>query len=45
MLHRQYNIPTLKTKVIRFAYKEEQVKQLLLLYKRIIQPYASFLWL
>ena len=35
----QYNPPTLKTKVLRFASKEQRVKYLLLLYKRTMQPY------
>ena len=34
---------TLKTKALRLASKEEQVKRLLVLYKRLIQPYLSLL--
>ena len=40
-----YDTLTFKTKALRFASNEGQVKCLLLLYKRLIQPYLSLLWL
>ena len=44
-LRHQYDAPTFKTNALRLVSDEGQLKCLLLLYKRIIQPYLSLLWL
>ena len=40
-----YDTPTFKSTAIRLVSNNGRVKCLLLLYKRLIQPYLSFLWL
>ena len=45
MLCRPYDTPTFKTKALHLVSNEGRVKRLLLLYKRLIQPYLSILWL
>ena len=40
-----YDTPTFKTKALYLVSNEGRVKRLLLLYKQIIQPYTSLLWL
>ena len=40
-----YDIPTFKTKARRLVSNEGRVKRPLPLYKRVIQPYLSLLWL
>ena len=45
MLCHLYDTPTFKTKVLRLVSNEGQLKRLLLLYKWLIQPYLSLLWL
>ena len=42
MVCHPYDTPTLKTKALHLAGKEERVKHVLLLYKRQIQPLAFF---
>ena len=37
--------PTFKTNALCLVSNEEWLKRLLLLYKRIIQPYLSLIWL
>ena len=44
MLHQPYDTPTFKTKVLRLVTNKEWLKCLLLLYKRLIQPYLSLVW-
>ena len=41
----KYDTPTFKTEALHLASYEGQVKCLLLLHKRLIQPYLSLLWL
>ena len=38
-----YNTPTFKTEVLRLVSNEGWLKCLLLLYKRLVQPYLSLL--
>ena len=45
MLRNPYDTPTFKAKALRLVTNEGQLKRRLLLYKRLIQPYLSFLWL
>ena len=45
MLCHPYDTPTLKTNVLCLVNNEEWLKRILLLYKWIIQPYVSLLWL
>ena len=45
MLRQPYDTPTFKTKVLRLVINEGWLKRLLLLYKWLIQPYLSLLWL
>ena len=45
MFHHPYNTPTFKAKTLRLVSNKGQVKCLLLLYKQLIQPYLSYLWL
>ena len=45
MLRHPYDTPTFKTKVLRLVTNEGRIKHLLLLYKRLIQPYLSLVWL
>ena len=40
-----YDTPTFKTKALYLASNEGWVKRLLLLHKRLLQPYLSLLWL
>ena len=40
-----YDTPTFKTKVLCLVSNEGRVKHLVLLYKQLIQPYHSLLWL
>ena len=43
MLRHPYGIPTFKTKALRLVTYEGQLKHLLLLYKKLMQPYLSLL--
>ena len=45
MLCHQYDTPTFKTIMLRLVSNEGWLEYLLLLYKQIIQPYLSLLWL
>ena len=45
MLWHPYDTPIFKTKELRLVSNEGQVKCPLLLYKWLIQPYLSLLWL
>ena len=40
-----YGTPIFKTKVLRLVINGGRLKRNLLLYKRLIQPYLSLLWL
>ena len=45
-MHRHlYDTPTFKTKALRLVTNEGRLERLLLLYKQVIQPYLSLLWL
>ena len=44
IFHR-HDAPTFKTKALCLVSNEGRVKRLLLLYKRVILPYLSLLWL
>ena len=45
VLRHQYDTPTFKTDALRLDSNEGRLKRLLLQYKRLIQPYLSFVWL
>ena len=45
MLCHRYDTPTFKTKVLHLVTNEGQLKCILLLYKWLIQPYLSLVWL
>ena len=44
VIFHQYDTPTFKTKALRLVTNEGRLKRLLLLYKRLIQPYLSLVW-
>ena len=45
MLCDLYDTPTFKTNALRLVSNEGGLKRLLQLYKRLIKPYLSVLWL
>ena len=44
-LRHQNDTPAFKTKALRIVSNEGRLKRLLLLYKGLLQPYLSLLWL